>query len=201
MQQTRKVRVSEHDVTYFLRKRRGHKRMTLSVKRDGTIILTVPKWVTVGMAERYMLEKRTWLAEALAHVVPPLPAVEGWGEGPRIGGGGSVVDRTAHYKKHKESARVLVHDLLYEVNRQYGFSWGRVAIRMNTSRWGSCSSKGNLNFDYRILFLPPYLQKYLVVHELCHLVEMNHSPRFWALVEQAVPAYAEYRTELRTILR
>jgi len=183
---------------YTLRKRRGHKRMTLSVRRDGTITLTVPKWVTVGMAERYISEKHTWLEEALARVVPPLPAGEGWGEG---GSSGTVVDRTAHYKKHKESARVLVHELLLELNRHYGFSWGRVAIRMNTSRWGSCSSKGNLNFDYRILFLPPYLQKYLVVHELCHLVEMNHSPRFWALVAQMVPAYVTYRTELRAIPR
>ncbi len=196
MQAARTMQLSEVQcVAYTVRKRRGHTRMTLSVKRDGTVTLTVPKWVTLGMAERYMSEKRTWLEEALARVAPSLVS-----QGV-TGGADGALERAAHYKKHKESARVLVHDLLSELNKHYGFSWGRVAIRMNTSRWGSCSSKGNLNFDYRILFLPPYLQKYLVAHELCHLREMNHAPRFWALVAQAVPECLAYRTELHTIPR
>lgn len=76
-----------------------------------------------------------------------------------------------------------------------------MAVRDQRTRWGSCSSLGNLNFNYRILFLPQHLQDYLIVHELCHLAEMNHSHRFWARVAEMVPEYRVYRRELRAFDR
>jgi predicted metal-dependent hydrolase len=91
------------------------------------------------------------------------------------------------YKEHREAARELVEKKLVHWNRYYNFSYNRVSIRNQRSRWGSCSSKGNLNFNYRILFLEEDLQDYLIVHELCHLQEMNHGPKFWRLVEQTIP--------------
>jgi predicted metal-dependent hydrolase len=92
-----------------------------------------------------------------------------------------------HYKERREAARELVEKKLTHWNRYYNFSYNRVSIRNQRSRWGSCSSKGNLNFNYRILFLEEDLQDYLIVHELCHLQEMNHGPKFWRLVEQTIP--------------
>ncbi|NBS67881.1 M48 family peptidase [bacterium] len=71
------------------------------------------------------------------------------------------------------------------------------AVPTGRTRWGSCSKRGNLNFNYRILFLPPHLADYLIVHELCHLKEFNHSPRFWALVAQGCPNYHACKKELR----
>ena len=94
-----------------------------------------------------------------------------------------------HYHTHKEAARTLVHDRLAYWNTRYGYTYHRVAIKNTRSRWGSCSSRGNLNFNYRIVFLPPPLQDYLIVHELCHLEEMNHKPQFWALVARELPDY------------
>ena len=82
-------------------------------------------------------------------------------------------------------------------NAHYGFSFGRVAIRDQRSRWGSCSKKGNLNFNYRLLFLPLPLVDLVIVHELCHLKEFNHSSAFWALVEQTIPDLALRRNALR----
>jgi len=102
-----------------------------------------------------------------------------------------------HYAEHKEAARALVHTKLTHWNQFYNFTYHRVAIRNTRSRWGSCSSKGNLNFNYRILFLPPELQDYLIVHELCHLQEMNHAPQFWALVAQQIPDYQQCVIDLR----
>jgi len=104
----------------------------------------------------------------------------------------------AAYVKHKEVARTLVHERLEYFNRHYGFTYGRVAIRDQRSRWGSCSKKGNLNFNYRIALLPSHLVDYIVVHELCHLREFNHSPKFWALVTQTIPQHRIYRHELHT---
>jgi predicted metal-dependent hydrolase len=101
------------------------------------------------------------------------------------------------YAKHKERARALAHARLAYFNAHYGFSWGRVAIKNHTSRWGSCSRKGNLNFSYQIALLPEALADYIIVHELCHLGEFNHSPRFWALVARACPNHKELRRALR----
>ncbi|MDO4357600.1 MAG: SprT family zinc-dependent metalloprotease [Clostridia bacterium] len=70
-----------------------------------------------------------------------------------------------------------------------GVSPGRIAIREQKSRWGSCSSRGNLNFNWKLMLAPPEALEYVVVHELCHLIEFNHSARFWRLVESRMPEY------------
>lgn len=103
------------------------------------------------------------------------------------------------YLRHRETARELVLKKIPEFNAHYGFKVGRVAIRDQKSRWGSCSSKGNLNFNYRIALLPSYLADYVIVHELCHLGEFNHKEKFWALVARTIPDYKKYRDELRVI--
>ena len=74
---------------------------------------------------------------------------------------------------------------------------GRVAIRDQKSRWGSCSRKGNLNFNWKLVMAPPEALDYVVIHELCHLHEFNHSPRFWALVEAQMPDYAVWKKWLK----
>jgi predicted metal-dependent hydrolase len=103
------------------------------------------------------------------------------------------------YLKYKEEARKLVMEKIEVFNKIYSFKFGRVAIRNTKSRWGSCSGKKNLNFSYRILFLPEPLADYLIVHELCHLGEFHHSQKFWNLVAVAIPDYKRVRKELRQI--
>jgi predicted metal-dependent hydrolase len=95
------------------------------------------------------------------------------------------------------AARRLVGSRLFEFNEVYGFRYARISIRSQRTRWGSASSRGNLSFNYRIIFLPPELQDLIIAHELCHLQEMNHSPAFWSLVEKAIPDYRRLRKELR----
>lgn len=109
------------------------------------------------------------------------------------------VRATAQYQAHKEAARSFVHARLEVLNAQYGFVYGKVAIRDQKSRWGSCSSKKNLNFNYRILFLPSALADYIIVHELCHLGEFNHSPAFWRLVARVIPDHVSLRRQLATV--
>lgn len=106
---------------------------------------------------------------------------------------------TKKYKENKEKARDIVLSRLEFFNKHYGFKIGKVAIRNQRSRWGSCSSKGNLNFNYRIAHIPAHLQDYIVVHELCHLKEFNHSQKFWDLVAGTVPDWENSRAELQKI--
>jgi predicted metal-dependent hydrolase len=102
-----------------------------------------------------------------------------------------------HYQKHKEFARALVKARLLHFNQFYNFEYNTVSIKNMKTRWGSCSSKRNLNFNYKILFLKPEEQDYIIVHELCHLKELNHGPHFWELVAQQSPNWRTIRSTLR----
>lgn len=108
---------------------------------------------------------------------------------------------TKHYQVHKEASRQLVAERLVHFNQHYQFTYNRVAIRNQRRCWGSCTSLKNLNFSYKLLFLPQCLSDYIIVHELCHLKELNHGPRFWQLVEETLPEYKQYRRELRRLER
>jgi len=107
--------------------------------------------------------------------------------------GGSDQD----YRQWKGKAGDLVNRRLEFFNTIYQLKWKKVTIRNQHTRWGSCSRKGNLNFNYRLVLLPPHLADYVVVHELCHLLEFNHSPNFWQMIARALPDYAACRRELK----
>lgn len=104
-----------------------------------------------------------------------------------------------HYLAHKEKAHAFITARLEHWNAHYQFTYNRIAIRNQKTCWGSCSAHGNLNFSYKILFLPPHLADYIIVHELCHLAELNHSPQFWARVAEACPEYKKHRAELKRL--
>ena len=82
-------------------------------------------------------------------------------------------------------------------NKIYKFKYNKINIKNQKTRWGSCSVKGNLNFNYKIALLPEKLAEYIVVHELCHLGEFNHSYKFWKLVEKTIPDYLEIKEDLK----
>lgn len=98
-------------------------------------------------------------------------------------------------------ARQLILARLRIYQGIHGSSFMRVSIKDMHTRWGSCSSKGNLNFNYRILFLPVELVDYIIVHELVHLQEMNHSQKFWRQVGRVIPDYKHRLLALRRMER
>jgi predicted metal-dependent hydrolase len=108
---------------------------------------------------------------------------------------------TKHYLAHKEAARELVLARLAHFNEHYQLAWNRVAIRNQRRCWGSCSANKNLNFNYKIQFLPPHLCDYIIVHELCHLTYLHHGKEFWDLVAEQIPEYKKALLELREIDR
>lgn len=103
------------------------------------------------------------------------------------------------YLLHRELARKLISERVDFFSKKYNFFYQRIAIKNTKTRWGSCSIKKNLNFNYRILFLEKELQDYIIVHELCHLKEMNHSKKFWLEIEKILPDYKKLLIRLNKI--
>lgn len=98
----------------------------------------------------------------------------------------------------RAAARFAIAAQVASRGAEMGLAYGRVAIRDQKTRWGSCSRAGNLNFNWRLILAPSAILDYVVVHELAHRVEMNHSARFWRVVARYCPAYNEHRAWLRT---
>lgn len=111
----------------------------------------------------------------------------------------AIKPKAKSYLEFKETARVLIHQQLEFYNQTNEFTYMRVAIRDQRRCWGSCSSKGNLNFSYKLLFLPACLRDYIIIHELCHLKVLNHSTSFWNEVAERMPDYVTRMQNLRTL--
>lgn len=97
-----------------------------------------------------------------------------------------------------QRALARIRERLNHYAPQLGVTFGRVTVRDQKSRWGSCSAKQNLNFNWKLIMAPSEVLDYVVVHELCHLREFNHSPRFWALVEHQMPEYVHWKKWLKS---
>lgn len=165
------------------RKNRLSKSIRISVSLDGDVLVTRPVFVSEKMAVLFFNQKRDWIEKKLK----------------KISKYKVKKPSKKNYLKDKERARILLKDKIEYWNNFYGFSFNKLSVRNQKTRWGSCSSKKNLSFNYKIIFLSPELQDYLVIHELCHLKYMNHSKDFWCLVEKAVPNYKECSKKLRKV--
>lgn len=95
-------------------------------------------------------------------------------------------EATAWYKKQ---AQKIIPQRVAHFAQLFGFTYGTVSVRSQKSKWGSCSARGNLNFNYKLVKAPPYVLDYLVIHELVHTEHLNHSPQYWNRVAQCMPNY------------
>lgn len=176
------------DITCLVRRRAHSRALRLSVASGGRVTLTMPKRLSLRAAEEFLRSQKDWILaayrRALAH--PRRLLMEGDEE---------------EYRSHKEEARRRITERVVHYATIYGVTPRRIAIRNQRTRFGSCSAQGNLNFNYRLIFLPPALFDYVIVHELCHLRELNHSPRFWALVARTIPDYQVRKRELQAFAR
>ena len=101
------------------------------------------------------------------------------------------------FKENKKASYELISERIRELNQSGEYPVGKVSIKNQKTRWGSCSGKRNLSFNYKIIFMPENLRDYIIIHELCHLKEMNHSKNFWNLVSQKVPDYKALRRQIK----
>lgn len=155
----------------------------ICVQEDGSVIVRAPYRLPHTAIESFVEKKREWIEAQQKRCGERRKNRLAISEEERARGiekAGEVIARqTAHF------AEVM------------GVDYGRITIREQKTRWGSCSSAGNLNFNWKLILLPPEVLDYVVVHELAHRREMNHSEKFWRVVEQVLPDYKERREMLR----
>ena len=101
----------------------------------------------------------------------------------------------------KIKAKNIFNRMLQELAEEHGFHYHRLSIRAQKTRWGSCSQQKNINLNCKLLFMPEEVVRYVMIHELCHTIEMNHSSRFWTLVNDCDPNYKKNRNELKALGR
>lgn len=157
------------------------KTIAIQIKPDGQVVVRCPKRMRVEEARRFVESKADWIEKHLAKRDPQ--------------------DVAKYTPQEIEQLREQARKLITERVRYYapiiGVTYGQITIRIQHTRWGSCSSKGNLNFNCLLASVPPEVLDYVVVHELCHRKELNHSARFWSQVEQVLPAYKAQRRWLK----
>lgn len=181
------VALGERTVPLTVRRSKRARRVTLRVNTDATLTATLPVFTPEHTLQNFIVQKSEWLLEKI-HFYESYDDT-------------SLAKLTKRdYAKHKEEARKLITERVEHFANEHHYVYGRISIRNQKTCWGSCSGKNNLNFNYKLIFLTPELCDYVIVHELCHLKEMNHSKKFWKLVEDILPNYKTARTALQKIL-
>lgn len=207
-------------ITVHLRRSPRAKRLSLRVSRlDGKVTLTLPLRFPRHEALAFVQEKEDWVARHLAQQKPQSIAqlgavipVEGSHQiitpAPvrsvqRHEGRLLVPDRDPDRTPNRVASylKLLARDRLVEASDQYagqiGRAYSKFTLRDTRSRWGSCSSQGGLMYSWRLIMAPPEVLNYVAAHEVAHLVEMNHSPAFWAIVDRLYPGYPAQKAWLR----
>lgn len=213
--------------------RSDRKTMAIQIRKDGLVVVRVPRYASSAAVERFVEEHSGWIGKHYQTVCERLRQKEAfrWEDGARLLLFGEPVRLTVRVDqgarqvsaswKEKEltvvttrqeeglietivknwyrvMAKRYIGQRVQEYAKLMDVNYNRICIREQSTRWGSCSAKGNLNFNWKLLHMPPRVLDYVVVHELAHRFEMNHSERFWAVVGRYMPDYQEQRRRLRS---
>ncbi len=174
-------------IKYKLKRSTRARQVRISVSCEAGVIVTAPRRLSIGTVEEFVQAKMMWIRHTLSRLQSNR---RDWITPEHV--------KQESFAACRSRAAKFIRERVAVFNAHYKFSHRRISVKSMTSRWGSCSKNGNLNFHYRLLFLPIELADYVVVHELCHLREMNHSRKFWALVIQTIPDYRESRNAIKS---
>ncbi len=152
--------------------------MSIHVADDKKIIVKVPLGTPVSAAEKFIMEKKNWIMKQIAEIEKQTALADSMGP------------LTAEdIKQIKKKARKVIPERVEHYAKLAGISYNRIFIRLQKSRWGSCSTDGNLNFNCLLVLMPLQVLDSIVVHELCHRRHMNHSREFYDEVLRIFPDY------------
>lgn len=209
----------EPPVRVALRASPRARRLSLRVSRlDGRVTLTLPEAMGRGEAVAFAESRAGWLRQHLASVSPAkvprlggtipfegrsIPLVAGRVRGAVLRDNALILPdepervtaRVAAFLKTKARERLVAACDRYSA--ALGRPFGRITLRDTRSRWGSCSSRGDLMFSWRLIMAPPEILDYVAAHEVAHLERMDHSAAFWVVVDRLCPDYPRYRRWLR----
>lgn len=175
-------------VDYILQRRKNSLSMRISVHHDGRVVVSAPLLVPKIIIDRFVNSKSSWIEKKVNDfLAKPIPA------------GKLLLKKLGkkEYKRDKDRAKSFILERIEYYNKDQRFSFNKISIKNQSSRWGSCSKNKNLNFSFKLLYLPLELADYVIVHELCHLLELNHSKAFWDLVAEILPQYKALRKRLK----
>ncbi|MCX6800346.1 MAG: DUF45 domain-containing protein [Candidatus Falkowbacteria bacterium] len=181
-----KIVHNQVELVYQLVKNGKARHVSIAITEDGVVKVCMPRLLPEVFAHKFVREKIAWINRKINEIKTQkkieLPAMS-----------------RPEYHKYRLQAYELVLGKIEKFNQYYNLEYGRICIKDQKTRWGSCSSNRNLNFNFKMLLLPDHLVEYIVVHEMCHLIEMNHSIHFWNQVARTVPGHKGLRSELKKI--
>lgn len=154
--------------------------IAIQISPAGEVVVRAPMGMSGAAVERFVRSKTAWIEK---HTVRQAPAEPPFTD--------------AEIRELARQAKASLPERAAYFAPLVGVTYGNITIRSQRTRWGSCSSKGNLNFNCLLMLAPEDVRDYVVVHELCHRKEMNHSPRFWAKVARILPNYRQSQKWLK----
>lgn len=168
--------------------RSNRKTVAIQVNSDLSVTVRAPRSVSEKDIEEILKKKEAWISKHIEKIKETKERVE--------------AEPTEKLMREKvialaEEALKVIPERVEYFAKVIGVTYGKITIRNQKTRWGSCSSKGNLNFNCLLMLAPPEVLDYVVVHELCHRKQMNHSKAFWLEVEKVLPNYKEVRKWLK----
>ena len=163
--------------------RSKRKSLALQVKGDGTVVVRAPLRLSEDKIDRFVREHLDWIEKQKDRIQ-------------ELSGKRHVITEQERADGIQKALKIFPERTAFFAERM-GVDYGRITVREQKTRWGSCSSKGNLNFNYQLYYLPDELLDYVVIHELAHRRYMDHSKEFWAEVEKYCPDYRERRQQLK----
>jgi hypothetical protein len=178
------IELHRQNIDYTLKVSKRAKRMRVAIYCDGSCVVTAPKTIHQTIIEKFLIAKSQWVLDKIEYFS-------------KFKGDAWKIGSQQDYLKYKDKALEIAESRIEYFNQFYGYKWNKITIKNQKTRWGSCSRKGNLNFNYKIALLPQKMSDYIIVHELCHLGEFNHSQRFWNLVAKGTPDYLDIRKDLK----
>ena len=182
----KQIKLRDRNISYTLKVNNKAQGLRLIIKAGGICVVTTPKYMPQFIINKFLSSKSEWLIEKIDYLSKFKPVERK-----------NKKRERKEYLKYKDQALILVKNRLAYFNQYYNFKWNDITIKNQKTRWGSCSRLGNLNFNYKIALLSEDQADYIVVHELCHLLEFNHSKNFWALVAKTIPKHQTIRRSLK----
>lgn len=162
-----------HPVQFLFKKVARSKHIRLHIAGSDQVTVTAPRYCTYKEMKMFTKKNIVWIEQKLL-LFQNMPVTT-----PKLS--------SEEYLAKKGEAKKLIESKLLYWNQFYNFQWKRLTVRNQKTRWGSYSGNGTLSFHAAIIDLPEELQDYLLVHELCHIQEMNHSQKFWSLMQKTLP--------------